>query len=221
MATLACKLPIEALIIRSSFNSKFYIALQVFVMTAMDRRLITHANWSLLGFTLILFFIGVANLYSASGVRMDDGIMVAPFYQKQLLWGAVGLVCMVACTLFDYRHLRALALPLCILSVVLLLLVPIAGKTVYGAKRWLDFGLFNLQPSEVAKITTLLLSASMLSRYKDTLKWRELVFLLLVLAIPCALIFLQPELGTTRLLFFLMAGMILNHGVRDYVCKTC
>lgn len=189
-------------------------------MSAMDRRLLTHANWGLLGFTAILFFIGVGNLYSASGVRMDDGIMVAPFYQKQLLWGTAGLGCMALCTLFDYRHLRALALPFFILSIILLLLVPVAGKTVYGAKRWLDFGLFNLQPSEVAKIATLLLGASLLSRYKDTLKWRDLIFLLMILAIPGALIFLQPDLGTTLLLFFLLAGMILYHGVRDYVFKS-
>lgn len=187
----------------------------------MDRRLLTHANWSLLGFTAILFLIGVGNLYSASGVRIDEGIMVSPFYQKQLLWGAVGLGCMILCTFFDYRHLRALALPFFILSIMLLMLVPIAGKTVYGAKRWLDFGLFNLQPSEVAKVATLLLGASLLSRYKSTLKWRDLIFLLAVLAIPCFLIFLQPDLGTTLLLFLLLGGIILFHGVRGYVLKTC
>ena len=190
-------------------------------MTAMDRRLLTHANWSLLGFTVILFLIGVANLYSASGVRMDDGIMIAPFYQKQLLWGLVGLVCMAACTMFEYRHLRALALPVFVLSIILLAMVPVAGKTVYGAKRWLDFGLFNLQPSEIAKITTLLMGASLLSRYKESLKWRDLVFLLVILAIPCAFIFFQPDLGTTLLLLALLACMILYHGVRAYVFKTC
>ena len=77
----------------------------------MDKRLLTHANWSLLGFTAILFFIGVGNLYSASGVRIEDGIVVSPFYQKQMIWGACGLGCMIACTFFDYRHLRSLAVP--------------------------------------------------------------------------------------------------------------
>lgn len=190
-------------------------------MVAMDRRLITHANWSLLGFSAALFFIGVANLYSASGVRFEEGIMVAPYYQKQLAWGAVGLVCMVLCMLFDYRHLRTLAFPFFIFSICLLLLVPVMGKTVYGAKRWLDLGFFSLQPSEMAKIATLLLGASLLSRYKDNLTWRELFFVLVILTIPCALIFLQPDLGTMLLLFFLLAGMILFHGIKKYVFKTC
>ena len=80
-------------------------------MSAMDRRLITHANWSLLGFTAFLFCVGMANLYSASGVRSEEGILVSSFFQKQLLWGLAGLCCMMVCTLFDYRHLRSLALP--------------------------------------------------------------------------------------------------------------
>jgi rod shape determining protein RodA len=190
-------------------------------MAALDRRLLTHANWSLLGLTATLFFIGVANLYSASGIRIEDGIAVAPFYQKQLIWGAAGFGCMILCTLFDYRHLRALAPPFFIFSLFLLLLVPLLGKTVYGAKRWIDLGIFNLQPSEVAKIATLLLGASLLSRYSDSLKWRELFFILVIIALPCALIFLQPDLGTTLILIFLLAGIILFHGVRKYVFKTC
>ena len=190
-------------------------------MVAMDRRLITHANWSLLAFTGMLFFVGVANLYSASGVRFEDGIMVAPFYQKQLVWGAAGLGCMIAFTLFDYRHLRTLALPFFALSIILLLLVPAMGKTVYGAKRWLDLGLFSLQPSEVAKIATLLLGATILSRYKDPLTGLELVFMLAVIAIPCGLIFAQPDLGTTLLILFLLGGITLYHGVKKYVFKTC
>ena len=190
-------------------------------MTAMDRRLITHANWSLLGFTLILFFVGVANLYSASGVRIEDGVMVASYFQKQLIWGAAGLCCMIIFTLFDYRHLRTLAVPFFVLSLVLLALVPVLGKEVYGATRWIDLGFFSLQPSEVAKIATLLLGASLLSRYKETLKWRDLFFVLTIIAMPCGLIFLQPDLGTTLLLLFLLAGIILYRGVKHYVFKTC
>ena len=190
-------------------------------MSAMDRRLITHANWSLLGFTAILFCVGVANLYSASGVRSEDGILVSSFFQKQLLWGLAGLVCMIICTLFDYRHLRSLALPAFVVAVALLLLVPVAGKTVYGARRWIDLGFFSLQPSEVAKISTLILGASLLARYKDPLNWQELFFVLLVVALPCVLIFLQPDLGTTLLLLFLLGGTILYHGIKKYVFKTC
>ncbi|MDR0826727.1 MAG: rod shape-determining protein RodA [Desulfovibrio sp.] len=190
-------------------------------MLAIDRRLFTHANWTLVGFTAALFFIGVANLYSASGVRYEDGISIAPFYQKQLVWGATGLGCMVASTFFDYRHLRTMSFPFFLLAVFLLLLVPAIGKTVYGAKRWLDIGFFSLQPSEVAKVATILLGANLLSRHKEPLRWRELFFILGIAAIPCGLIFIQPDLGTTLLLIFLLGGMILFHGIKKYVFRTC
>ena len=56
-------------------------------MSPMDRRLITHANWGLVGLMALLFCIGLANLYSASGIRMGEGLEVSSYYQKQMLWG--------------------------------------------------------------------------------------------------------------------------------------
>lgn len=190
-------------------------------MSGMDRRLITHVNWSLLGCTLLLLVVGGLNLYSASGMRTEEGIRVAQFFYRQLLWDCSGLACLVVCTLFDYRHLKNLALPIFIISVVLLLLVPVLGKTVYGAKRWIDLGVFSLQPSEVAKISTLIMASAVLSRFKDPLGWGGFFRVLSVAAIPCVLIFMQPDLGTSILIFLLVGGIILYHGIKLYVFKTC
>lgn len=187
---------------------------------SVDRRLLTHANWALLGFTGLLFFIGILNLYSASGERLEDGIHIGAFFHKQIIWGLIGLCCMVACTLFDYRRLRQLALPLFLLSIILLALVPVAGVTVYGAKRWLSLGFFNLQPSELAKISTLLMAATILSKYQAPLDWRHLLKVMGICLVPCALIFIQPDLGTTMLLLMLCGGVILYHGVRVYILKS-
>ncbi len=188
-------------------------------MSPIDRRLLTHANWPLLGLTLTLFFIGVVNLYSASGVRVEEGILVKSFYQKQLLWGAIGVVAMFFCTLFDYRHLKSYAWPVFLLSLILLMLVPVIGKTVYGAKRWLDFGFFSLQPSEMAKVGILLLGASLLADTKESLGWLRLFFVFFVACLPCLLIMAQPDLGTSLTLLFLLGGVILYRGVKPYVLK--
>ena len=51
----------------------------------IDRRLITHINWGLLATLFALFFVGVLNLYSASGVRLEDGLSLSSFYQRQLV----------------------------------------------------------------------------------------------------------------------------------------
>ena len=66
----------------------------------IDRRLLLYINWPLLGLAVILFLIGVLNLYSASGFRLEEGMNVAAYYHRQLLWGFVGLVGMVAFMFF-------------------------------------------------------------------------------------------------------------------------
>ncbi len=187
----------------------------------MDSRLISHINWSLVAFTLILFFMGLINLYSASGTRLEDGMLYSNFYQRQLIWGIAGLGCMLAAMTFDYRRLRNFAWPFFFISILCLLLVPVVGKTVYGAKRWLSLGLFNFQPSEMAKLAVLILTARLLSRDGRALGWKDFFSVLAVGLIPSALIITQPDLGTTLMLLLIMGGMMLFHGLRGSVLKTC
>ena len=106
----------------------------------IDRRLLFYINWPLLSVAVILFVLGVLNLYSASGYRLEDGMTVAPYFHKQMVWGFMGMVGMVVFMFFDYRHLKTLAWPLFWATMVLLVAVVFAGKTIYGAKRWLDLG---------------------------------------------------------------------------------
>ena len=108
---------------------------------AIDRRLLTYINWGLVAATLLLFWVGIGNLYSASGVRVEDGISLAPYYERQMIWGAFGLIAMVACMSFDYRHLQAMALPFFLIVLFSLCLIPLFGKVIYGARRWIDLGL--------------------------------------------------------------------------------
>ncbi|MFI3271874.1 MAG: rod shape-determining protein RodA [Pseudomonadota bacterium] len=190
-------------------------------MIAMDRRLFTHLNWALIAFTALLFFVGVANLYSASGTRLEEGMEVSSFYQKQLIWGGMGFLSMLVCMTFDYRHLKSLALPFFLITVALLLGVQLFGVVVYGARRWISLGLFNIQPSEVAKITVLVMGALMLSKGKNSLNWKELSIIVGVGLIPAGLIVIQPDLGTTLNLLLLLGGMILYHGIQWRVLKVC
>ena len=104
-------------------------------MTIFDKRLLSYLNWGLIGTTLLLFAIGAVNLYSASRVRMESGIIAAPFFERQLIWGGIGCLVMLPCTFVDYRRLHRFAWPFFVISLFCLALVPICGKIVYGAKR--------------------------------------------------------------------------------------
>ena len=187
----------------------------------MDKSLLSYINWGLLACMLLLFVVGVGNLYSASGTRVETGLAFNSFYQRQIIWGLCGLACMLLAMTFDYRQLRNLAWPFFLLTILLLLLVPIAGKTVYGAKRWLSLGFMSVQPSELAKLSVLILAARLLARDSQPLGWKDFMVVLFVCLLPCALIITQPDLGTTMLILLILAGMILFHGLKGYVLKTC
>ena len=183
-------------------------------MSPIDRRLITHANWSLIGFTLLLFFVGVANLYSASGIRLGEGLEVASYYQKQLLWGGMGMGIMLLAMSVDYRHLKSFDRIIYIASIALLILVLVMGKSAKGAARWLHFGGMTIQPSEMAKISVLIMGAKLLSATREPLGWGRLFLVLVMGMIPAGMIFRQTDLGTCMLVLLHLGGMILYNGVR-------
>jgi len=187
----------------------------------IDRRLFLHMNWGLLALTLVISAIGIMNLYSASGIRIEDGISVASYYQRQIIWCGAGVLIMLICLCFNYRRLEALALPAYIVSVLLLLSVPVVGVVIMGARRWISFGLFNFQPSEMAKFTVLLMGAKFLSFNSDPLGWRRLVQTLFIGGIPAFLVMTQPDLGTALTILALVGGMIIFHGLIPRVLKTC
>jgi rod shape determining protein RodA len=106
-----------------------------------------------------------------------------------------------------------------LVSILLLLAVPSLGITVYGAKRWISLGFFNMQPSELAKVAVLILCAKELAGDGDLLSWSKLMHTSIIGIIPGVLIISQPDLGTGLTIMALVAGMILYHGLQGRVWK--
>ena len=120
--------------------------------------------------TALLIVMGLMMVLSASSVealRSYGGAWV--FFQKQAAWVAVGTAAMVVTALWDYRRWARLAWPLVVASLVLLLAVhiPGVGINVSGSTRWLGFGFFTFQPSEMAKFALLVFVADLLARRGD------------------------------------------------------
>ncbi len=141
---------------------------------------------------LSLVGIGLLSIYSAT----FDAYEGRDFY-RQLLWAVIGFFAMLSTMLLPLRWLQRNALKIFFTSLSLLVLVLIAGKRVYGSQSWLGFGGLGIQPSEFVKITTMLALSSFLSQsdVKAT-DLKDLVKASVIVALPIALIMLQPDFGT-------------------------
>ena len=117
------------------------------------------------------------------------------------------------------RGYRVLAYPMLIIATVLLLavLIPGIGVMAYGARRWIDFGPLQFQPSEFGKLAILVWAADLLGRkqHLGTLSRARQVFLPLVpvFVIFCALVMREPDLGTTMCFILILVGLLWMVGL--------
>jgi cell division protein FtsW len=151
--------------------------------------------------TLLLVFVGLVMVFSASAVMAKEKF-ATPYYfvERQLLFAAVGIIAMWVLKGVDYRKYKQPAVVFTFLAVTTLLLLGVFFvHGSHGARRWLYLGPFSLQPSELAKPAIILFLAYFLdSRQKMMSDWRRtLLPALAPLALFCALIMAQPDLGTT------------------------
>lgn len=186
-----------------------------------DRRLIQNFDYPLLGLVLVLAGIGIVNLYSAGFNRTPEG--ATPVYLKQIYWLAVGLGIMFVTLLYHYRHYEKIAYPLYALSLLLLVGVMVAGKTVSGSRRWLVLGPLTFQPSELAKVAIVLVLARYFSRKPQTgpLTCKDLLVPGLLALVPATIIIKQPDLGSGLLVLAVAGGIILFAGVHWRTLLAC
>jgi rod shape determining protein RodA len=142
--------------------------------------------------TLLLALIGLVSIYSATFDARASEI-----FFKQLTWILAGTAVMLVIAFLPFRFLQSLSYPTYLLSILMLVIVLLLGKTVSGSTSWFNLGSFRIQPSEFAKITTVLALASYLSRSDVSLRSRRgLIMTAGIVLIPVALIMLQPDFGT-------------------------
>lgn len=171
---------------------------------------------------ITLLGLGIVMVFSASAVsayvHFNDSYY---FLKRQLLWAAMGLTVMILFMQIDYRIWRKWAKPIFGITMVLLVLVlvPGIGKVVNGARRWIDFQIFALQPSEIAKLAMVLYMGDALTRQQDRIInfTKGMLPHLIILVIVFALILKEPDLGTaltiggTVFLMFFASGARLSH----------
>ena len=167
----------------------------------------------------ILVSIGIVMIYSASAIyaygNMGDSLY---FLKRHLLYLALGLVLMFTAMSIDINKLKKIAKPAMLFTIVLLVLVlvPHIGKEIAGARRWFKFGPLNFQPSELAKIVTILYMADLIARKEALMKKFMQGYLpaIMILGLVVGLVLLEPDLGTAVTISVITMIMLFVGGVR-------
>jgi cell division protein FtsW len=167
----------------------------------------------------VLNIIGVVMVLSASSVASLTNYGSAwYFFQRQVLWTALGVIAFMVTARIDYHAWRRWILPLLVLSLALLVLVLVPGIGIYvaGSRRWLGSGFFRFQPTELAKLAILLFSADLLTRRaRDVYDWRKVLRpVLLVFGVMAVLVLREPDMDSTVVLALIVGTVLVVGGVR-------
>jgi len=180
----------------------------------IDRRLISHFDWTL--FLLVLSFvaIGITTIYSANYNVVTGHAGALPM--RQFTWLGLGLIAMFVAISFDYHYIDRLAYPFYGLMLVLLILVIIIGHSGGGSQRWINLGFFRLQPSEPAKLAIVLVMAKYFQSDEPAKGYylRDLWVPFVIVAPLILLTLIQPDLGTAIILGSVFISMVLMGGLR-------
>src|SRR5205085_4012450 len=165
-----------------------------------------------------LALFGVIMVYSASAiVAAGEGHTQYFYVMRQGVWTLIGLGAMLAGMRTDYGRLRspAVAYGLLALSVVLLVGV-FAFSPVNGARRWIRFAGFSMQPSEIAKLALAIFLARFLERRagREADFWRTFVPSVAVTGLLALLVVAEPDLGTALMLAVICAVVLFTAGAR-------
>ena len=167
--------------------------------------------------TVLLVLIGVLMMFSASYARAYTREGKATYYfARQAVFAIVGIGIMLFFSTWNYQIWRSVSFFVLAAAIVFLLLVPLIGIEENGAKRWIYLGFTSFQPSEVAKLGIVLTFASMISYYRERMQsFREGILpFVVILAIVCGLLVLEPHLSAIIIILGVSAAMLFLGGVK-------
>jgi rod shape determining protein RodA len=157
---------------------------------------------------------GCLMVYSATRDSLESaGLSPTSYVKKQAVFMIIGLVVMVGVAAIDYRRMRDWAPLIYGFCLLMLLAVYVVGHKSKGAQAWFQFGSYQLEPSEFAKIGLILALGAYFAATKGRVGARTLIALLVLFAIPFALIYKQPDLGSALVLAAVLMAMMVVGGV--------
>ena len=182
----------------------FFSNLSVLVPKAL------RINWIVLIISLLLVAVGSLFLYSAAGGSYD------PWSKTQMLRYCAGICLFMYVSSVNIRLWLSFSYIIYFFSLLLLILVYVIGDIGMGAQRWLDLGFVRIQPSELMKFSLILLIARYYhseKEYSSFMKIFSLIYVLVLVAMPAYLIYIQPDLGGSIILILLGITLLFIIGL--------
>ena len=172
-------------------------------------------DWRALTLIAAILVIGVLTILSATYNSSGGGSI--PLYLKQIVWIIAGLAFFFAGATIDYQTIAKYAYPFYMISLLLLILVMVIGSSGFGAQRWLSIGGFRFQPSELAKLATVLAITKYFADYPARYGYavKELLVPGVIIAVPVLLVLKQPDLGTALVITFVSLILIYLVKIRS------
>ena len=164
-------------------------------------------NWLLFLLTMVMFAFGVYAIYSATWMR--DG----HFWTSQMLWIFISLPVFFVVSLMDYRWVRFGAIPIYVLSILLLVATMLFGEKRFGARSWLSLGPVNFQPSELAIASGILTLAIFLQYTRAMAPFLRILCCGAIVGAPWVLILIQPNLGSCIVWVPVVLAMMFVGGI--------
>lgn len=158
---------------------------------------------------IALMIFGIINIYLASSA--EYGTL---FLKRQSLWFIVCLVALYFVVAIDYTLLKSYT-PLFYWGSILLLIVTIfIGTDINGARGWIRLGPLSFQPSELAKMATIMMLGKTLEEMNGTInEWKNFLTMAFYAIVPAVFIVIQPDMGMTMVLFFIVVGIFFIGGL--------
>ncbi len=179
----------------------------------------SSVDWVMVLLYVGLVLIGWLSIFSASyDETAIDPYAFSHFYVKQVMWVAMAFVVALFVMLIDDKYYHMLAYPAYIGGLLILIGTLLFGKEVNGAKAWIEFGFFSLQPVELVKIATALAMARVMSSYSFSIsRFGDLLRVATIIALPLLIIILQNDTGSGIVLCSFIF-VLYREGLNKWLC---
>jgi len=180
----------------------------------MNKGLFERFDSLLLIVTVLVIGCGLTAIFSATYTSGSD------YFTKQIIFAVTGIVFMILVSYLPPRHLAKASYIIYFLSLILLVLVLFFGKKISGSKSWFSIGSFGIQPSEFAKIATVLALANFLSKSEDGFRninrLPDFLKAVAIVLIPVGLIMRQPDMGTSLVFLSMLLPILFWTGLSPF-----